>query len=65
MIQGSQEHGQAPTYAQAKSPAKNSQGVSQEHRQAPCYAEACDTTAKGMKDHGKAPRTTGNYDGHV
>ena len=29
------------------------------------YAEACSIAAKGMKDHGKALKTTKNYDGHV
>ena len=64
-IRDSREHGQAPTYAQTKSPAKNSTRGSREHRQAPSYAQACNTAAKGMKDHGKAPRTTESYDGHV
>lgn len=64
-IRASRENGQAPTYAQAKSPAKNCKRGSREHRQAPSYAEACNTAAKGIKDHGKAPRTTENYDGHV
>ena len=64
-IRGSREHAQAQPYSQAKSPAENSTKGSQEHRQAPTYAEACSTAAKGMKDHGKAPKTTENYDGHV
>jgi hypothetical protein len=59
-IRGSREQGQATSYAHAK----NSKKGSQEHGQAPSYAEACNTAVKGMKDHGKAPRTK-NYDGHV
>ena len=57
-IQGSQEHVQDPIYAKAKSPVKTSTRSSWEHGKAPSYAEACNTAAKGMKDHGKAPRTT-------
>jgi hypothetical protein len=66
-IRDSREHGQAPTYAQAKTPLKKSTKGSQEQAggQAPSYAEACNTAAKGIKEHGKAPRTTKNYDGHV
>ena len=51
----------------AKKSAKKSIRNSREQasRQAPSYAEACNTAAKGARDHGKAPGTTKNYDGHV
>ena len=61
-IRGSRDHIQAPSYTKAKTPTKK---LTQTPKDPLSYTKACNTAARGMKAHGKAKRTTENYDGHV